>query len=459
MTRKRKPTRAERKARTQERHEIVRSIMQEPDDIVHFPVAFGRIAMNAAVWGAVALGVLALGVLSSAVFLMRDEIAGLGKQLEQKDADLGILSGELQKVRDQMFGEQEETARQGITVQLVDAETGLLTSLGNLILKDTPYPLGPESRAVNGTYLYWTDEEGILRVNLEDVTSVRLVTKPFISSLAVSKDGTWLAYAYSQGLSDPESVGATRAVAVPLSGRGDPIELGELAGEERPIESMMRVVGFSADNKEVLWTEMYGDSGGVGTTLHRMRVANDQETAVVRYGTVGGVGPGEWEADFGLSPDGTAFAKLVVQPPEVLGNDVPSLVPLRIELVDAVSERERVRYTFPAQDRKPHRMVVEWSLDGSELVLVFDNDVYTIPVVGSGGPALVGKVTVPQDSDVRVAYLSDRFLFSLSPSLAGEYAFQNLATDAIASVDGPFTGIAGWSADLNAVVLLADTRE
>lgn len=440
MTQRKKPTRAERKARKEERHEIVRSIMQEPDDVIHFPVAFGRIAMNAALWGAVALGVLALGVLSSAVFLMRDEIAGLGRQLQQKDADLNILSGELQKVRDQMFGEQIVEQQGTMTVKLVDAESGVARAVSGVTLKDTPYPLGPESRAVNGKYLYWTDEEGILRVNLEDGTSYRIVTKPFISSIAVSKEGMWLAYAYSQGLSDPESVGKTLAVAMPLSGRGDPIELGVIGGCE--ISEMggfctdSKILGFSTDGKDLLWTTFMAE--GVGQWwLHRTRVVNGQTAEPFLVSETPGF------VFLGFSPDGSVAALLEES------NGV------RLVLIDTSTERRRVRYIFP--EGASVTASASWSTDGSEIVLYSTEGLQAFPLKGTTAPALIS--TPPFPEDVEVAYSPGKFVLTLTPSLAGQYSYRNLATDAISSGEGPFSEIIGWSTDLNAVVLLEDTRE
>lgn len=442
MTRKR-PTRAEQKARKAERHEIVRSIMQEPDDVVFFPVALGRIAMSAAVWGSVALGVLALGVLASAVFLMRDEIAGLGKQLQQKDVDLVILSSELQKVRDQMFGEQIVEKQGKITLRLIDADTGVARAVSNVALKDTPYPLGPEeSRVVNGKYLYWMDEEGILRVNLEDGTSYRIVIKPFISSVAVSKDGSWLAYAYSEGLRDPGSVGLNeRAVAMPLSGRGDPIELGELAGITPG--NIPAVYGFSEDIKELLWSVFVGDAEG-RSTLHRIRIANGQVGGSFdlqsRPGTIG------------FSPDGSIAALFEGSQNDAGGFDVKRLV-----FVDAAGKRT-VRYNFPLGSLVS--LQTAWSTDGSSLVVNVSDEYLAFPIKGTAAPTNLGKAGVSIfEAASEVAYLPERFLLVVQPGLAGTYAYRNLATDAISSGDGPFSDIAGWSSDLNAVVLLENTHE
>ncbi len=415
--------------------------MQEPDDVVHFPVAFGRIAMNAAVWGAVALGVLAVGVLSSTVFLMRSEIVGLGRQLQQKDVDLTILSGELQKVRDQMFGEAEHISEQGIGVRLVNAETGVASSLSGVRLRGTNYPLGPESRAVNGKYLYWTDAEGILRVNLEDGTAYRVVTKPFISSVAVSKDGSWLAYAYSQGLSDPRSVGSTQAVVMPLTGRGDPVELGVLAASE----GIPKIYGFSDDGKELLWVtlmrDVYPDSGlkiPPDDTLNRTRIANGQAGPAF-------IIPGK--DDFlNFSPDGS-----VALLGEVHGTATDNEV--RYVLVDASGKRT-IRYTVP------HIGVgfYGWSVDGSEMILGMNGKLYALPLQGRSAPTeIVSFLSV--DEPVISLVAPGKFVLQVVPGLAGRYMYWNLATEAIASGDGPFSSIMGWSSDLNAVVLLSDTRE
>ncbi len=436
MTKRKKSTRAEQKARKKERHEIVRSIMQEPDDVVFFPVAFGRIAMNAAVWGAVALGVLALGVLASAVFLMRDEIAGLGKQLQQKDTDLGLLSGELQKVRNQMFGEQIVEQQGTTALRLINAETGVASSLSGVKLKDTPYPLGSESRAVNGKFLYWTDEKGILRVNVEDGTSYRVVTKPFISSLAVSKDGSWLAYAYSQGLSDPESVGETRAIAMPLTGRGDPIELGQLASYPGDVP---KIHGFSVDGKELLWTTKNFKGETEEYTLHRERISNGQEGPQFKF---------QENLDFrGFSPDGTVAVAL-----EFELDDYAS----RILFIDSKGRRT-LRYDSGFH----YDAIMSWSPDGSTLIvnnrISSENrgdDYMAFPLKGE--PKELATLSAERISE----FLADpeKFLLVVQPEI-GRYMYRNLSTGAVASVDGAFTGIAGWSSDLNAIILLEDTRE
>ncbi len=460
MTLRKKPTRAERKARKEERHEIVRSIMQEPDDVVFFPVAFGRIAMSAAVWGSVALGVLALGVLASAVFLMRDEIAGLGKQLQQKDVDLVILSGELQKVRDQMFGEQEQAVQQGIRVRLVNAETGVASAIPGVTLKDTPFPHRQGQGIVNGKYLYWKDEEGILRVNLEDGTTYRAVTQSDVASVAVSSDGARLAYLTTKRI---DEMGSTQTIAVvmQLSGRGDPVEL----TTESPLRKVAgevgeRLVGFSKDGSELLWTVTFADSGTYVEELHRVRIANGIEAPVVNTRTGGWVGyePGdEWDIFLGLSPDGTTYAMVKVKPEE--GGSTGLVIPLRIVLKDAVTGRERDRYVFPTSGRTPARMSGSWTLDGASIVLLRDDEVSTLPTMGSSGPVAVTRMAVETEESPVMIVRDGRFVFMLVPSLVGSYAFRNLSTDAVSSGDGPFSGILGWSSDLNAVVLLENTHE
>lgn len=372
MTQRKPPTRAERKARNIERHEIVRSIMQEPDDVVHFPVAFGRIAMSAATWGAVALGILALGVLASAVILMRQELADLATQIRQKDADLGILSGELQKVRDQMFGEAEQAAEQGIAVRLVNAETGVASTVPGALLQGTNYPLGPESRAVNGKYLYWTDEEGILRVNLEDGTSVRLVERQFISSLAVSKDGAWLAYAYGEGLSDPESVGETRAVAMPLSGRGDALELGVL---DAPAGSVPVLHGFTADGKELIWTTTWGEGGAVWHTQHRLRVANGQETSVKDVELQDPALEGRGQTFVGFSPDGNFFAVLEWTDP---GDG--AVQPTTLKITDIARPRFVAQYRFRTDQPVKSQSAVSWDENGAGVVFSDRQDVMRLTI-------------------------------------------------------------------------------
>lgn len=432
MTLRKKPTRAERKARKEERHEIVRSIMQEPDDVVFFPVAYGRIAMSAAVWGSVALGVLALGVLASAVFLMRDEITGLGKQLQQKDVDLVILSGELQKVRDQMFGEQVVEQQGKTTLRLVDAETGVARAMSGVTLKDTPYPLGPESRTVNGKFLYWTDEEGILRVNLEDGTTYRVVTKPFISSLAVSKDGSWLAYAYSQGLSDPESVGKTQAVAMPLTGRGDPIELGVLMASA----DVPKIHGFSDDGKELLWVTR--DVGGQGEewTLHRKGVLNGQEGLPFKF-------VGKDDLSFiGFSPDGT-----IAVAQEFKVDDYGSLV-----FINTSGKRTR-----PYPSLIHYAALISWGLDGSTLIVEDTKDYKAVSLKGSAPLMNLGGVIEKKSDGTEI--IADPSKFLLVVRNGSDYMFRNLSNDAIASMQGSFTDLAGYSTDLNAVVLLENIRE
>ncbi len=398
----RTPARPRKKATRAEKYKALHALMTEPEDVVHFPVAFGRIAVNFSVGAAIVLGLLAVGVLSSTVFMMRDEVKQLSGQLTNKDRDLTALSAELQKVRDQMFGTAPQAAEQGIGIQLVNAETGSAKTLSGVTLAAAPYPLRPESRAVNGKYLYWTDVDGILRVNLQDGTTFSLVSRRFVSSLAVSKDGTWLAYAYSQGLSDSESVRKTHAVVMPLMGRGDPIELGELAATVPG--GIPTILGFSSDGKELLWTTM---SVGEGTrpaewVLHHTRIVNGQAGASFSFTEK----PSEVFLDF--SPDGSVAVFF-----EGKGNEEGGFEAQKLIFVNAAGKRT-VRYTFPAGSLVG--LQTSWSFDGSSLILTVGDAYQSFSLKGTAAPITLGKVVA-----------------------SGE--------------------IAGWTSDANAVVLVDNTQQ
>lgn len=446
MTRKSKPTRAERKARTAERHEIVRSIMQEPDDVIHFPVAFGRIAMNAAVWGAIALGILALGVLSSAVFLMRDEIGGLGRQLQQKDTDLNILSSELQKVRDQMFGEQEEMSQQGMRIVTVSTENGLMEELPNPFVAGDDLPI----LAVAGQYLYQVKEDTVVRRELKTDTEVEILkSSNHIVDLIISNNGEWLAY----GAVATETSGVSmRAFVLPLAGRGDPVELGPWPVGLYPGPD---IVALSDDGKTIILETFRQDGDSSFEFLRRVNVSNGNETGVVET-EYRENSPEKSLVIIGPTPDGS-HAIILEQELERYGEVGLTLRPLRLLARNFTTGRDRVLHTFGADDSTDIKAAL--SLDGSAVVVILDDEVFAVPVTGGEWQSL-GKVSLDaQVDETAVAYVPGRFLLTLVPGLAGRYAYRNLETGTIASVDGPFVSVIGVSLGTNSILLLEDTRE
>lgn len=434
------PSRPSRKAVRAAKHAALDVIMQEPEETVQFPVAFGRIAMTSAIWGAIALGVLALAVLSSAVFLMRDEVGDLARQLTAKDRELGILSGELQKVRDQMFGERQEVVEQGIRIVGVDTETGLMAELPASLVERDDYPI----IAVAGPYIYQAKDDVIVRRELKTGVELEVLkSREPIANMIVSDNGEWLAYSISTS-PDDELRRDVRMFVLPLLGRGDPVELGPWQighiGSIRPD-------GLSDDGKTLLTSEwLGGDAGCNGYKYHRLNVANGRETGLLEVsGCSGSSGDPSGEIAIGSTPDTT---KLIVVDYEKR----------RLLARDFATGRDRVLHAFAEDETGVIHATL--SLDGTQVAVIMGDEVFAVPVAG-GEWRSVGKVSLEADSSeyIGIVYFPERFLLTVLPGLAGRYAYRNLMTGTIASADGPFAGIVGWSDATKMLVLALDTRE
>ncbi len=442
------PSRPSRKAVRAAKHAALDVIMQEPEETVHFPVSFGRIAMNSAIWGAVVLAVLALAVLSSAVFLMRDEVGQLAAQLTAKDRELGILSSELQKVRDQMFGEREEVVEQGQRIVAVSTESGLMEEMPASLVERDAHPI----LAVAGQYIYQAKGDTIVRRELKTGTETQVLkSRAPIVDLLVSSNGEWLAY--SVNAEEREVLGETvQAFVLPITARGDAVELGPWQGSDAL--SGVDMVALSDDGKTVVWR----DQGGLGEGpcghehLHRVNVANGRETGLVETEGCAGVpdeesvfaGPGDGIGVVGPTPDGNTAV--------LFDRDNNRLIARNF-----TTGRDRVLHAFNADDATEMNAAI--SLDGTEVAVIVGDGIFAVPVAGGQWREIGTHSLDAAPGETIIAYVPGKFLLTLYPSLDGRYAYRNLETGTIASVDGPFVNVVGWSAEAATVVLLEDTRE